>query len=793
MLLISPSIVLAQDIIQKVTDADSGSFIDGCVVKAFTSDGKVTFSGSTDSAGAVVFTPQSLADADSIRYTHYGYMPLTLAVKGMPLTVSMQPASNVLSEVVVTADRSAVTQRIDALSYNVSADPAVRDKTLWEAIGRTPFLITSTQGKISTIPGYNGMEFKLNGLEDPLLRGDMQNVFSSIPAQHISRIDVKEIFTSKGTVLEVNIITKGRIEGITGTVSSRLSDSSWANSVYALTKIKRFALSLGYNNSWIWSHNSYVSGIEDRADDPMLPKYEYINRDHGYHSDNHTYKLNASYDLTSNTVLSAYAEMWGKTNPHSDYSGSGRVSSPSGADMLTYDYTGGWKPSTDREYLTVLSLQHTYADRGYLTGKYQFYGRDMKSSETRFYTFSQRPSDPEEADAYRDLFPDYVNLYSDRYRTHDLQAKLYRPLKHSDSFALELKGRYYIDNEDSNDTYYPSGDKRVDTGRFKHRQLNGYLRGEYYHEFLNKFSVYAAAHLYVYDNHMKKDDHEYDKTFVSFAPAVYLNYMPVSGHRLSLSYEMSRLVPSVTALDPYRNYSTAGSVSYGNPDLDPETRHQVNLRYTITKGRNMFQFTSANRFSNNLMLSTVFLSDGLLNRTYANAASRIENSISVYFQRRCSSHLFFKLFTSANYVNYNVYAGMPGIGAGRNGWYWNNQASATYDFDSGWSIDARATAHTRYIYLQSKGNSDYTYELTVSKMLLDNRLTITGYMENPLPVHKTRYLETASEGFIRRQYSRSYTASFGLSIRYRFGNLRANVKGDTGSISTSDMKSSYTE
>jgi len=782
---------MANVITTRIVDGQSGDAIRGCVVRTVGAKGKIIANIESGREGVVRFSEASLDGADSVRFIHYAYMPLAVAVSEIGATIRLAPNVKSLGEITVMAERKTVSQNLNAITYDVSLDLAVRDKSLWEAVGRTPFVVTSPNGSISTIPGYNGIEYRINGLEDAILKnGNYQNVFSSIPAKHISRIEVKEVFTSDGTKLQLNIVTKGRIEGVTGSVTSMLNDDSWYNGVYMLTKIKRLTFSLSYANSWLWGHTSTDRSIETRSDNELLPRFEKTAKDHGFRTDVHTPELSASYDLSNSTVLSVYGTLWGKSNPHTKYSGDGRTFSTGGREMMEYTYSGLSKAMKDLEYFIGTSLQHSFRTKGYVTATYQFYGRDSRRDRTMDYDIECAP---ELADDYHNLFPNYKNWVSSRLRTHTFNAKLYKPLKHSDEITVEARGRYYINKDANSDTYFYSGGSDIETGHFKHRQLNGYLRGEYYRELGRKFSFDVAAHMYIYDNKMYQDEHGFNNTVFNFAPSAYFTFMPGNKSRLNLSYEMSKLVPSVTALDPYKDYTSPGTVRYGNPGLDPETRHQVNLRLSFFLGRSTLQFTSANRFSNDLMLETQFLDGGLLNRTYANAASRIESSFSAFFQRRHNKHLFFRLFTSANYVNYNTYSHIEGIGRGCNGWYWNNQAYISYDFDSGWSLSARASAHTRYIYLQGKGNADYTYGINVSKYFLNNRLIVSAFCNNPLPVHKTIYSELASDGYFRRNYRHNYTASFGFSIQYRFGNLRANVKGAQDQIGTSDIKNSYSE
>ena len=390
------------------------------------------------------------------------------------------------------------------------------------------------------------------------------------------------------------------------------------------------------------------------------------------------------------------------------------------------------------------------------------------------------------------LFPDFTNSESENMRIHTLQLKLDKPLANTNRLSAEAWLRYYLDSSDQNQ-YYRSGDitlRNIESS-FEQHQLSGYLRGEYEQSINDKYYFSAALHVYVYDNRLTYNrDNRFNSSFANLSPSFVIRALTSKNSNISLTYEMTRVMPSAFVLNPYRVYTGGGKVTYGNPDLGPERRHQLNLRYTLFLGNNILQFTSANRLSSNLMLNTLFMSDGLLNSTVANAASRIESSLSAYFQHRYKG-LFFKLFSSANYVNYNAYKKIEGIGSGRSGWYWNNQASISYNLIHGWSVDANASANTRHIYFQSKGDANYLYGFTISKLMVSNRLLISAFCNSPLPLHKSVFTYTDAPGFSQWKKVRSYTASFGLTVRYRFGSLRASVKGDIDEISTSDIKSSY--
>ena len=98
--------------------------------------------------------------------------------------------------------------------------------------------------------------------------------------------------------------------------------------------------------------------------------------------------------------------------------------------------------------------------------------------------------------------------------------------------------------------------------------------------------------------------------------------------------------------------------------------------------------------------------------------------------------------------------------------------------------------------LQGKGSSFLGYSLSLNKSFLDKRLTLSAFASNFLEKYQRYESHTEGAGFRSDSWNRYPQASFGLSVSYRLGELKAlkaSVKKVARSITNDDVKSGGSE
>ena len=95
---------------------------------------------------------------------------------------------------------------------------------------------------------------------------------------------------------------------------------------------------------------------------------------------------------------------------------------------------------------------------------------------------------------------------------------------------------------------------------------------------------------------------------------------------------------------------------------------------------------------------------------------------------------------------------------------------------------------TLYISLQGKGSGYYYYSLSVNRSFIKDRFTVSAYVSNIFEKYRSFNNTTIGENFLSKNSSRYPSRSFGVSLSYRIGELKASVKKAARSINNDDVK-----
>ena len=136
------------------------------------------------------------------------------------------------------------------------------------------------------------------------------------------------------------------------------------------------------------------------------------------------------------------------------------------------------------------------------------------------------------------------------------------------------------------------------------------------------------------------------------------------------------------------------------------------------------------------------------------------------------------------------YVQMKGAGDLENhGWNFFGFGGAQQTFKHDWRLSLNAYGQTPYIMLQGKGSNFVGYSISLNKSFLKKRLTLSAYASNFFQKYQKYSSHTEGTGFRQENWNRYPQARVGLSISYRFGELKASVKKAARTISNDDVKS----
>jgi len=95
--------------------------------------------------------------------------------------------------------------------------------------------------------------------------------------------------------------------------------------------------------------------------------------------------------------------------------------------------------------------------------------------------------------------------------------------------------------------------------------------------------------------------------------------------------------------------------------------------------------------------------------------------------------------------------------------------------------------------LQGRGSSFFDYGLSVNKSFLKKRLSLSAFASNFLKKYMNESSSISGDGFTQKSWNKYTRQRFGVSISYRIGELKAQVKKVARSINNDDVKSGGTD
>ncbi len=212
---------------------------------------KTTF---TQADGSFEFTGLPLAPYKLI-LNYMGYKPFSMKVPaleaGKPADLgklSVASLAKQLQEVEVTAEKMLITQDIDKISYNVEFDPESKTVSALDMLRKVPMLSLDSEDNIQ-LNGSSNYKVLVNGRNSTLFARSPKDVFRSMPASSIKRIEVitdpPAKYDAEGVGGILNVITHDEpSNGYNGSVHlSQTTPDSRFGSANIRAKMGKFGIS----------------------------------------------------------------------------------------------------------------------------------------------------------------------------------------------------------------------------------------------------------------------------------------------------------------------------------------------------------------------------------------------------------------------------------------------------------------------------------------------------------------------------------------------------------------------
>ena len=686
-----------------------------------------------------------------------------------------------LEGVVIKAQRQLIKQEIDRIGYDVQADEESKTQTVMDMLRKVPMVTVDGQDNI-LVKGNSSFKIYKNGHLDPSLSKNAKEVFKSMPASMVKRIEVitdpgaREDAEGVDAILNIVMVNGSKMSGITGVVSASYTSLNHPNLYASLTgQLGKLLMSVDYGYGGMSSRETENSTHTERSFLDTGNKMT-LHSDGSNPGGIHYTNLNASYDIDSlNLVSASFGGYFYKLNVQGD----SKTSLYSASDQPIYSFSNHyWMPGySHSSWNGRLDYEHKTRRKGErFTLSYMLALTRQHSDEEN--TYSEMVNAPF---AYTGSF----QTERERFTEHTFQADWLRPL--GKGHQLEIGTKYIDRNNNSHNTQEFYGDNLLINDEFQHttRVLAGYADYIYNHEKWSARAGLRYEYSFMEGSYPDGKKESFNKHLNDWVPQASLKYQLTDAQSLKLNYTTSINRPGISYLNPAVVISPT-IIYQGNPQLVSSRTQRISVVYSYILPNLTLQVAPGYHHTYDGISDIQTAKDDIRYRTYDNILSYRRASLETYVQWKPFEGTTIVLNNNLRYEHYEN----PNLGYRTFGWSDNYYVNLSQKLP--WKL---------LLYLSSYGkigrspsdvytmrHSYFGYYASLQRSFLkEDRLTVRIAANAPFNKYWSSEAETVNGYYRDFQQSWNRARSFTIAITYRFGSLKASVKKTEHSIDNDDV------
>lgn len=531
--------------------------------------------------------------------------------------IDLVPQPKSLGGVTVTARKPLIEHRVDKMVVNVEASISNVGTSAMEVLEKSPGISVDKDGNIS-LKGRQGVQVYIDGRPSYLSGTDLANYLKSLSSNQLDQIEIMTNppakYDAAGNSGIINIKTKKTKQfGYNGTVSSTWSQGRYAklnesfNFNYRKNKINFFT-TLGYNNrrnfqdldiqrKFIESSTKEVRSLFDQ-ESRIREKSENLNA-----------KIGVDYFANKKTTFGIVLN--GFSNPGEFGNSSDVLISDPNETLLSRTFARSDNDKKWQHYSANLNFRHIFdstgreltADADYLS----YNSSNLQEMVNAYYDAGGAPL--MKADTLLGNLPQDIHIYS-------AKVDYVHPLAKGARFEAGLKTSFVSTD---NNAIYDSlnyGIRVRDIGRSNHFVYDENINAVYvnYSRPLSK-KINAQFGLRLENTNAKGNQlttgDKFKRNYTQLFPTAFLQYTVNEKNSFGLNYGRRVERPDYEDLNPFIMFLDKYTFEQGNPNLQPQFSHNIELSHTY-KG---FLNTTLNYTRTTDMMNAVLEQDPDKNET----------------------------------------------------------------------------------------------------------------------------------------------------------------------------------
>ena len=686
-----------------------------------------------------------------------------------------------LEGVEIKAQRQLIKQEIDRIGYDVQADEESKTQTVMDMLRKVPMVTVDGQDNI-LVKGNSSFKIYKNGHLDPSLSKNAKEVFKSMPASMVKRIEVitdpgaREDAEGVDAILNIVMVNGSKMSGITGVVSAAYTSLNHPNLYASLTgQLGKLLMSVDYGYGGMSSRETENSTHTERSFLDTGNKI-LLHSDGSNPGGIHYTNLNASYDIDSlNLVSASFGGYFYKLNVQGD----SKTSLNSASSQPIYSFSNHyWMPG--------------YSHSSW-NGRFDYEHKTRRKGErfTLSYMLALTRQHSDQENTYSELmnapfsYTGSLQTERERFTEHTFQADWLRPL--GKGHQLEIGTKYIDRNNNSHNTQEFYGDDLLTNDEFQHttRVLAGYADYIYNHEKWSARAGLRYEYSFMKGSYPDGKKESFNKHLNDWVPQASLKYQLTDAQSLKLNYTTSINRPGISYLNPAVVISPT-IIYQGNPQLVSSRTQRISLVYSYILPNLTLQVAPGYHHTSDGISDIQTAKDDIRYRTYDNILSYRRFSVEQYVQWKPFDGTTIVLNNNLRYEHYEN----PNLGYRTFGWSDNYYVNLSQKLP--WKL---------LLYLSSYGkigrspsdvytmrHSYFGYYASLQRSFLKaDRLTVRIAANAPFNKYWSSEAEAVNGNYRDFQQSWNRARSFTIAVTYRFGSLKASVKKTEHSIDNDDV------
>jgi outer membrane receptor protein involved in Fe transport len=717
-----------------------------------------------------------------LSFTHTGF-----SEKRIDVTVVSEPAdmlvppvelsrtSATLKEVTVKSQRPLVEQSDDKIVFNVEDDPAAKTETAIDILRKTPFVTVDGEDNIK-VNGKTNFKVLLNNRETSMFARNIKEALRGFPGVLIAKIEVittpSAKYDGEGIGGLINIITKKKVVGYNGTLSSfsRTSDKLNTFSVNGNAKFGKMGVSLFFNKGFtnpflLYNINTTIPSTQNVYAKRTLEGNQYSNSSWSFGN------AELSWELDTLNTISLYTNI---------NSGSNKTVSDQ---LITTEFTA------DPSIVSNYDLTNKSNNPGVNVGSdYIKHFKKNKEREFSVRFLGEFGKNDSKLNSFQD------NPGTDRYlinnshainNQYTIQVDNSIPLKKNSKFEGGMKAilRRASSDFESLIKYDPTTDYKpspANTDFFKYKQDVVSIYSMY--SFRTKKSSFRFGGRMEYTNvngNFITSNMKVKSNYTTLLPNIQFTNRLSKVTTLVLTYTKRLQRPYIYDLNPFVFNNDSLNISYGNPNLAPQTVHVLSSQLRFGKGNTFAGINIDASYSGNKILqySSFDPQTGITKTTSLNIGKEFQSSLNLNFSTKLTPKWSLFINGSLRYANVKNNSNASQSNKGLGG---NFNLNTSYKFTEKFNISSYLglwkdpqTIQTTYPF-STWHNVAFNYRIFKNKINVS--LRAVNYFEKTFDFKTI----TKDQNFYSLNMIRQIRRGAVLALTWNFGKLTETVSKKKG-------------